>query len=310
MNYSLGRTAGNVKTRLQSRRSKCRESRRSRLPPEQPQIQIPSGFICITTYGQLQQQTAFCLLEARSFCEKNGLTNCVWRAIPGTLVEKARNEAVRQALAGGFGWCLMIDGDTIFSPDAIIKLLTSAYGEVPQADVMGGYVPLRGDLALPTIDDGTGTWNSWYPGSGIVQVMRTGGAFLLVKRHVFEALKDPWFRMRVPARPIEFMAELDNFLNIKFDGRNPFRNLPNREWEQAEDAARNDPSVVAEQFVPVEVGEDSGFCDRVRNANMKIFVNTDVVCGHIDQKVVTWQDHKSAMERNETLDRQGCGILS
>ena len=106
------------------------------------------------------------------------------------------------------------------------------------------------------------------------------------------------------------MAEVDNFCNIKFDGRNPFRNLPGREWEQLEDAARNDPSVVAEQFVPVEVGEDSGFCDRVRNANFKIFVHTDVVCGHVDQKIVTWQDHKSAMDRNELLYRQVCGILS
>ena len=89
---------------------------------------------------------------------------------------------------------------------------------MPHVDVLGAYCPLRGSLALPTIDTGTGTWESWYPGSGVIEAMRTGAAFLLCKRHVFEKLQDPWFRMRVPARPIDFMAEVDNWARMKFDG--------------------------------------------------------------------------------------------
>src|SRR2546428_935210 len=249
-------------------------------------------------------------MEMRSFSEQQGMKNVRYQMIPGTLVEKARNEAVRMMLRENHGWMLFVDGDMIFAPDSLHRLLITAFGEMPFVDVLGAYCPLRGELALPTIDSGTGTWESWFPGSGVVEVMRTGGAFLLIKRHVFEALTDPWFRMRVPARPIDFMAEVDNFSLIKFDGKNPFRNLPNREWEKLEDAARNDPSVVSEQFVPVEVGEDSGWPDRMRNANFRLFVHTDVVCGHVDQKIVTWQDHRSAMLANETLYRQVCGILS
>jgi hypothetical protein len=275
---------------------------------EPQQIQIPSGFVCVTTYGQITQQTVQSLLAARSFSEKQGLQNIQWQMIPGTLVEKARNEAVRQTLRGGHGWILFIDGDCTFDESAIIALLQSAFGEMPQADAMGAWCPLRGELALPTIDTGTGTWESHYPGSGIMPVMRTGGAFLLVKRHVFEALKDPWFRMRVPARAMDFMAELDNWLRIKFDGKNPFREQGDT-WARAEKAAQDDPSIVIENFVPVEVGEDSGFCDRAKLAGFNLFVNTNIACGHVDQKVLIWTDHKKAMDEAAKWQRLASGLL-
>jgi hypothetical protein len=274
----------------------------------QGQFSVPSGLIVITTYGQITQQTAACLLEARSHNDKQGLGNVEYQMIPGTLVEKARNEAVRTMLKKGHGWLLMIDGDTTFQPDAIIQLLTVAFAAMPHADVVGAWVPLRGELALPTIDTGTGTWESHYPGSGILEVMRTGGAFLLCKRRVFEGLKDPWFRMRVPARALDFMAEVDNFARIKFDGQNPFRGTPERFWERLEDCARQDPSVVAENFTPTEVGEDSGFCDRARNAGFRIMVQTDIACGHVDQQILTWANHKTGMDKLEQQQRYAVGL--
>lgn len=277
--------------------------------PEQ-QIQVPSGFIVVTTYGMLTHQTTQCLMAARSFTEKQGLTNIEWTTLPGALVEKARNEAVRQMLAKGHGWLLFIDGDCTFEPNAILTLIQSAYGEMPQADAMGAWCPLRGDLALPTIDSGTGTWESWYPGSGIVPVMRTGGAFLLVKRHVFEAMKDPWFRMRVPSRAVDDFAGIDNWMRMKFNGQNPFRDQMPEIWDKAFKCATDDPSIVAENFVPVEVGEDSGACDRMKLAGFQIFVNTNIACGHVDQKVLTWADHKKAMDDAAKWQRLASGLLA
>ena len=247
---------------------------------------------------------------ARSFSEKNGLTNVEWDSVPGSLVEKARNEAVRRMLRGGHGWLLFIDGDCTFEPNAVLLLLQAAYGEIPAADAMGAWCPLRGELALPTIDTGTGTWESHYPGSGILPVMRTGGAFLLVKRHVFEGLKDPWFRMRVPARPIDFMAEVDNYCRIKFDGRNPFRGTAEQYWEKLEKCAVDDPSIVVDNYVPVEVGEDSGFCDRAKLAGFNLFVNTNIACGHVDTRVLSWIDHKKAMNEAEKWQRLASGLLA
>lgn len=278
--------------------------------PQQQQLSIPSGLCVVTTYGMITHQTAQCLLNARSFTEKQGLHNIQWITLPGALVEKARNEATRQMLRGGHGWILFIDGDCTFEENAILALLQSAYGEVPNADAMGAWCPLRGEMALPTIDSGTGTWESWYPGSGIVNVMRTGGAFLLVKRHVFEAIKDPWFRMRVPARPMDFMGEVDNYARMKFNGENPFRGTPDQTWERLEKCAQDDPSIVVENFVPVEVGEDSGFCDRAKLAGFNLFVNTNIACGHVDQKVLTWGDHKKAMDEAAKWQRLASGLLA
>jgi hypothetical protein len=278
--------------------------------PDEKRIEIPKGIVTTTTYGMIQGQTAQCLLDARAFSQANGLTDVAWRMIPGSLVEKARNESVRQMLREGCGWLLFIDGDMVFQPDAIIRMLQVAYAECPNADVLGAYCTLRGDLALPTIDSGTGTWESWFPGSGVVSVMRTGGAFLLVKRHVLESLKDPWFRMRVPARPIDFMAEVDNYARIKFDGHNPFRGQSEQYWERLEKCAVDDPSIVIDNYVPVEVGEDSGFCDRVKLAGFQILVDTRIVTGHVDQIVRGWTDHKKAIDDSLRTQRLASGLLA
>lgn len=278
-------------------------------PQPQP-LAIPSGHICVTTYGVLRHETANCLLEARSHSEKQGLNNVRWYTLPGTLVEKARNEAVRQLLADpNCGWLLFIDGDMVFPPDAILRLLQTAFGEVPHADIVGAYCPLRGELALPTIDTGTGTWESWFPGSGTVEVIRTGAAFVLAKRRVYETLKDPWYRLRVPSRPVDFLLEVDNFARCKFDGKNPFRELPGREWERLEQCAADDPSSADLNFTPAEVGEDSGFADRARNAGFRIFVATDIAIAHVDTRMTDWRTHKEAMEKIERNQRLLAGIL-
>lgn len=269
---------------------------------------VPNGHVCVTTFGHIKQETVQCLLDARSFSDRNGATNIAWRMEPATLVERARNAAVRNAIADNAQWLLFIDGDTVFPQDAVLHALRTAYAEYPNADVVGGYVPLRGDLALPTIDSGTGTWESWYPNSGVVEVIRTGCAFLLIKRHVLDALRDPWFRLRVPSRPVDFMLEVDNFARIKFDGRNPLRDTPGDVWAKLEKCAREDPSAAPEQFTPIEVGEDSGFCDRVRAAGFHIFVDTNIACGHVDSRVLVGADHKKAMAERDRMQRLLAGI--
>lgn len=274
------------------------------------QMSIPAGHICMTTHGSIRYESAHCWMESRILCERAGLQNVKWSMVPGTLPEKTRNEAVRQMLADpNAGWLLQIDADMTWEPNAILQLLQGAYATIPSADVMGAYCPLRGDLALPTIDSGTGAWESWFPGSGIIPVMRTGAAFLLAKRHVFEALKDPWFRVRVPHKPIDALLELDNFARTKFDGENPFRDLPSKAWERLERCAIDDPSVSQDQFTPAEVGEDSSFTDRVRNAGFSIYVHTDVVTGHVDTKIVDWRQHRTAMQDMERNTRLAAGLL-
>lgn len=269
------------------------------------QMAIPPGMCCITTHGSILGVTTQAWMDMRSFSEKQGLVNVRWDIVNGTLVEKARNDAVRQMLRIGAQWLLFLDGDMNPPPDSLIRLLQHAYQPNSPIDVIGGYCTLKGEWSLPTIDTGTGTWESWFPGSGVVEVIRTGAAFLLIKRHVFERLPDPWFRMRVPTRPLDAMLEVDNWARIKLNGKNPFKETS--EWKQLEQLAMADPSL--REFVPAEVGEDSGFCDRVKAAGMRIFVDTDTVVGHLEMTTRTAYDHKQAIDKAKTEHRQLVGLM-
>jgi hypothetical protein len=259
----------------------------------------------------MTMHTVTSLLQMQQHNLTNGLQNVAYEMIPGALVAKARNDAVRKMLSNPAAqYICMIDGDMQFEPQTLLRLLQTAYLTHPVFDVVGAYCNLRGGICLPTIDTGTGTWESWYPGSGIVEVMRTGGACLLIKRHVFEMLPQPWFALRVPKRAIDAMWEVDNFARIKYDGKNPFRGDPARYWEKLEQCAVQDPAVGGGQpFTPAEVGEDSAFCDAVRAAGLRIAVNTDVVLGHVDTKVITWEDHKKAMDDNDGQSSLACGVI-
>jgi len=273
-------------------------------------VEIPPGIVAVTTWGSVRAEMAQCLMEARSLSENRGMTNATWTFIHGSLVDKARNDAARELLASGGEWLLFVDGDMTFSPDAILNLVHAAYHVNPAADCLGGFCPLRGDMSIPTIDTGTGTWESHFPGGGIIEVMRTGGAFLLVKRHVFERLPQPWFAVRTSTRPLDALAEIDNLCHIIYDGRNPFRGQENGAWERLEQYVTQHDSTTAATWTPNEVGEDSAFCDAVRLHGMRIFVHTDISLGHVLTKVNTWQDHKKAVEDMEANHMEMVGVGS
>ena len=272
-------------------------------------IQIPEGIVGITTYGVIQTETAFCLLESRSFAESQGLKNVTYEQVHGTLVDKARNELMRRMLASNAQWVLMVDGDMVWSKEMIAQMLQTAYGSHPQYDVLGAYCTLRGGVHLPTIDTGTGTWESWYPGTGPVEVMRTGGACLLVKRHVVERIPDPWFALRVPMRPIDALAETDTFCRTIFDGRNPLRGQASGAWEAMEQCAMDHDST-KHPWTPAEVGEDSSFCDRVTGAGFHIAVDTNIVVRHLVKMTHGPEDHRKAMVERDKDALLLCGIVA
>ena len=93
------------------------------------QVAVPGVMVAITTYGSITFETVSALMEMRSFCEGQNLKP-VWNFVPGTLVDRARNQAVVQFLAQpGLGWLCFVDGDAVFKPDALARLLVWAYGE-------------------------------------------------------------------------------------------------------------------------------------------------------------------------------------
>lgn len=275
----------------------------------EPQVEIPAGVVAVTTFGMVRQEMTGSLMELRSYSESVGLRQVSYQMVPGSLVEKARNDAVRgmlQAFDRKAGWLLFIDGDMVFAPQSLHQILSTAYQTVPFADVVGGYCTLRGEMALPTIDSGTGRWESHFPGRGPIEVIRTGAAFLLIKRHVFERMPEPWFRVRAQQRPLDALLEVDNMARCQLDGMNPFRTLPGDPWGKLEQWAINDPS--ATQWSPIEVGEDSGFCDKVRALGMRVFVDSNIEVRHVDTVIAGWDRHKEALRKQETMWLQAVGV--
>jgi hypothetical protein len=259
--------------------------------------------IVITTWGSITAETAACWGNMREAMVRQNLSP-VWHFVPGALVDRARNQAVTQMLAHQppLGWLLFIDGDAVFAPDAAARILMTAFGDEPSADVVGGFCTLRGEPFLPTIDTGTGTWESVLPGQGVMDVMRTGSAFVLIKRHCFEKVPGPWYGTRNPMRPIDALAEVDNFAHTRFDGRNPLTDYP--EWHALMKCATDDPSTHQRHRVDQFVGEDSDFCDKARFYGLRVVVNTDVEVHHVDRVVRSAADHRKwAKQRDADLRR-------
>lgn len=293
-------------------------------PQQQNGLAVPPGLVAYTTHGLLRSETAKSLNEARAFCERNGIA-LQWEPVAQALVDKARNDAGDLLLSTAGQWLCFVDADMVFPPWAIVGLIATAYGEAtvniptgpnsavpihptPWADIVGGWCPLRNAPYLPTIDTGTGTWEPHEPNQGPLEVIRTGGAFVLVKRHVFERMERPWFGVRPAPRAIDILQEFDGYNRQKFDGRNPFTGL--KEWEQVVNCARQEAGGPRDDRTPFQnVGEDSNFADKARALGFRIVVQTNVEIAHIDQVVRTSADHRKEMNKMRQRARLYAGVL-
>jgi len=288
--------------------------------PEPQKLVVPPGMIAVTTWGAVTVETCAAVTELRGFCERAGLRDVLWTFVAGGLIDKTRNEAVRQMLGqrlqnAPLGWIVFLDADATFEPTVLDRLLTTAFQTTPWVDIIGAWCPLRGTPFLPTIDRGSGTWEPHDVGCGVVEVIRTGSHCILIKRHVYEKMPFPWYGVRPAPRAIDVIAEFDNYARQKFDGTNPFRDSP--AWAALERCATEDavrlraqlPQGHGADFMSA-VGEDSNFCDKARALGFRIAVNTDIVTGHVDRKVITYEDHRAAMEQIRRNQRLVHGVLS
>ena len=269
---------------------------------------IPGLVATVILSGTVESGYAKCHEDMRVFNTTQGLTAVEYTQFHAVLVEAGRDGAVEQFLNSKtregieYGWMLQIDADATFPPDTLARLLNTAYNLVPDSDVVGAYAQLKGS-GLPTIDCGSGTWEIHYPGEGVLPVMRTGAHCLLTKRSAFQKMgKAPYFRTRLAWRPIDALAEVDNFARQKKSGRNPLSE--SADWQ---DLVRE--AALGADGGPSSVGEDSGFCDRLKSCGGQIYVDTNIVTGHIYKDVLTPAKLKEKVDKLEQRKRLVCGIM-
>lgn len=279
-------------------------------------IEIPPGMVAITTFGSVRAETAQSLGDMRARAMELGLKNINWCMIHGGLVDKARNESVRQMLCHKpkLEWLLFLDGDMVFGPALLELMLNTAFGTHKWADIVGGYAQLRGEPFLPTIDTGTGTWEFVDANTGVYEVIRTGGACALTKRHVYERMEYPWYGTRPTPRALDMLLEIDNFARCKLDGKNPFADM--KEWDALLNAAAEEAGkqrTVTDGTPGWEygvVGEDSNFADHAKALGFRIVVNTHAVLGHVDKKVISHDDMVQAKRKMEKQHRLLAGVTA
>jgi len=259
--------------------------------------------------GSVDEHYAQSLSNVRSWCDRNGFHNIEWANFQAQLVEAGRDAVCHHALdpsgdgsENAYDWIIQIDADAAPIPeDVVAALLYDGFVQVPHADVVGAYCQLKNPPFLPTIDTGTGTWEPHWPGEGLLPVMRTGGHCLLIKTPILRRFGPPWFKTRRTIMPLDAIAELDNYARCKLDGENPLRESP--AWQKLVEKASED-----QVGAPAHVGEDSGFCDAVKAVGGSIYVNADLVVGHVGKRIISPRDLRDEKRKGERKVRAMCGL--
>jgi teichuronic acid biosynthesis glycosyltransferase TuaG len=199
----------------------------------------------------------------------------------GLPIEMARNMLTTEALeapipgapagARQVTHLMWIDDDMVFPHDLLMRLLAH---DLP---FVGGLCHDRRHPYKPVMerhldpkwgcDPGAYGWLFDFPKDQLVEVDATGGACLLVKREVYEKIREDECRLRVEK---EFGGPFDS--NSHAGER--YRVLLSEycDWWSITDHPGH--------------SEDLAFCDRVRTAGYKIFVDTSLDIGHIGQVIV------------------------
>ena len=262
-----------------------------------------SGLVAsINLTGQVDSHFSDAMSNVRSYCDLNGYS-VEYLTFYGIWLEVGRDEAVKHAIKYGYEWVIQVDADAAPIPPNLVEyLLKKIFVEQPDADMIGAYCQLKGPPHLPTIDTGTGTWEEHYPGSGIMPVIRTGAHCFIAKTSAFQKFGPPWFRTRRVQTPYLAFQEVDNFTRCRLSGSNPFTKVP--EWHiLVMEAAKGETPEMQ------NVGEDSGFCDRLMAAGGRIYVDTDLVVGHVAKRVIEPKHLKRYMDERRKSKRQACGLL-
>jgi len=126
----------------------------------------------------------------------------------------------------------------------------------------------------------------------------------MIKTRILHKFGPPWFRTRIPYSPAKAFRELDNFARCKLDGRNPLKEHP--EWETLMRQAMKES--VPENVDLTHIGEDSGFCDSVRAVGGIIAVDTDIVAGHVADKIIKPEDLWDAISKDTRKQYVSMGV--
>lgn len=189
--------------------------------------------------GKLNIHAAFALSQLTSISQIYGFGLQLAHISGCSIITKARNALVNRFMRSDCTDLLFIDADINFKPEDVLRILALS----DDKDIVAGAYPRRADDKRFFTD----IHDPLEFSDGLLRVERVGTGFMLVRRHVFEALEaaHPEWKFWVNTENAHYTAFFD------------FKQTP-------------------EGYI----GEDYLFCDRARTAGFKVWMDPDINLGH------------------------------
>lgn len=182
----------------------------SRRPRRSTTKGYPPGTIIVVS-GYLQRYTAFA--QSLVSLATPPRTKLSWSC--GVNVAGNLNHAISQSIGD---WVWIMGDDHIFAPDTLIRLLNH------EVDVVSPLVLMRQAPYSPIVfkaDLPDGTFQFWQgpelPSGGLHPVAAASGAGMLVRRHVLDALEQPYFELG-QIRTTEMSEDLHFYRKVREKG--------------------------------------------------------------------------------------------
>ena len=234
----------------------------------------------------------------------------VVRAKGFSAVEQGRNQMASDALHFGFRETMWIDPDVDFDPDAVERLRSH------KLPIVAGIYPQKGSRALSChVLPGTDKLVFGEEG-GLVEVLYASAGFLLVQtaayKHIRDKLKLPLCNTRSGQRGIwPFFQNLVKPAKVQ-EGRDAGglgardSGIENSDSAPPEPRTPN-PEPPASPYDPRRITglfltHDFAFCERARQAGLKIMADTTIRLWHLGSYPYSWEDAGNEVERFDTYE--------
>ena len=193
--------------------------------------------------GKLNIHAAFALAQLTSLSQTYGFTLQLAHMSGCSIITKARNALVNRFMRSDCTDLLFVDADINFKPEDVLRILALSEGK----DIVAGAYPRRAEDKCFFTDVYYDERGALELNDGLLRVERVGTGFMLIRRHVFEALEaaHPEWKFWVNTENTHYTAFFD------------FQTTP-------------------EGYI----GEDYLFCDRARAAGFKVWIDPDINLGH------------------------------
>lgn len=212
--------------------------------------------------------------------------------IDHAIVGKARNACVEAAFQSNAEVLWFIDDDVLVPAEAALLVEQAMKLGVVSGMYFNRHPPYTPQLYMranepeyASLPNGVVYWPLMQYPEGLMVVDACGGGCLLVRREVFDKLKD--LRQRELNSVTAAQASLDAFIDLSAQG-----NVPDHpRWQGLRSSLSlltNHRPVMSPWFEFTDAkGEDMYFCERLREIGQVVWANTQVKCGHLSSIPIT-----------------------